>query len=127
MRGLEYLTTNGLGGLWRELRELVLAHAKEHPKGPAAWLQSVSPLWHLLGRVTFHLAETKRDPHHPFAFMATFTHRLSSQSRLQHLPLAEALKTYAGAGEQSRLAAHLCPPGPQPSHLTTTPLNSNHT
>src|SRR5216683_2944790 len=46
MRGLEYLTTNSLGRLWRELRELVVARAKEHPKGPAAWLQSVSPLWH---------------------------------------------------------------------------------
>ena len=41
--------------------------------------------------------------------MATFTHRLSSQAKLQHLPLADALKTYAGAREQAKLAALLEP------------------
>ncbi len=41
--------------------------------------------------------------------MATFTHRLSSQSRLQHLPLAEALRNYAGAKAQAQLAALLEP------------------
>src|SRR5262249_19661726 len=64
---------------------------------------------HLLGRVTFHLAENKRDPARPFAFLATFTHRLSSDAKLKHLPLAEALKTYAGAREQAKLAALLEP------------------
>jgi non-specific serine/threonine protein kinase len=63
----------------------------------------------LLGRVTFHLAENKGDPERPFAFLATFTHRLSGQSRLQHLPLAQALKTYADAREQVKLAALLEP------------------
>jgi non-specific serine/threonine protein kinase len=109
MRGLEYLTAERLAGLWQELRELVVARAKDHPEGPAAWLQSINPLWHLLGRVTFHLAENKRDPDRPFAFLATFTHRLTNQARLQHLPLAEALKSYAGAREQARLVALLEP------------------
>jgi hypothetical protein len=109
MRGLEYLTAEGLGRLWQELRDLVVARATEHAEGPAAWLQSVHPLWHLLGRVTFHLAENKRDPQRPFAFLATFTHRLTNQAKLQHLPLAEALKSYAGAGEQAKLATLLEP------------------
>jgi hypothetical protein len=109
MRGLEYLTSEHLVVFWQELRELVVARAKEHDGGPAAWLASVNPVWHLLGRVTFHLAENKRDPQRPFAFLATFTHRLSSQARLQHLPLAEALKSYAGAREQAKLVALLEP------------------
>lgn len=109
MRGLEYLTTERLGRLWRELRELVVARARAHPQGASAWLQSVNPLWHLLGRVTFSLAENKRDPQRPFAFLATFTHRLTNQSKLQHLPLAEALKAYASAKEQAKLATLLEP------------------
>ncbi len=109
MRGLEYLTPQLLGRLWGALRQLVVTRATEHPHGPAAWLQAVNPVWRFLGRVTFHLAENKRDPDRPFAFLATFTHRLSRQARLQHLPLAEALKTYAGAKEQAKLAALLEP------------------
>jgi non-specific serine/threonine protein kinase len=109
MRGLEYLSAERLRLLWRELRELVVARARQHAEGPAAWLRAVNPLWHLLGRVTFHLAENKGDPARPFAFLATYTHRLSGQSRLQHLPLGQALRTYAGAREQARLAALLEP------------------
>jgi hypothetical protein len=65
--------------------------------GLSGWLKSKNPLWHKVGRVTFHLAENKRDPHHPFAFLATHTHRLSDQGKPQHLPLARALQEYAGA------------------------------
>ena len=109
MRGLEYSSVDRLRALWRELRALAVDRAAAHRDGPAAWLQTVNPLWRLLGRVTFHLAENKRDPNRPFAFLATFTHRLSSQARLQHLPLAEALKTYAGAKDKAKLAALLEP------------------
>jgi non-specific serine/threonine protein kinase len=109
MRGLEYLTADVMRRFWRELRDLVLARAKAHSDGWEAFLRSVNPLWHLLGRVTFHLAENRRDPALPFAFLATYTHRMSSAARLKHLPLAEALKQYAGAKDQARLAALLAP------------------
>lgn len=109
MMGLEYLTAQLLQSLWSELRELALSRAAEFAEGPAAWLRSVNPLWHLLGRVTFHLAENKRDPQRPFAFLATYTHKLSGQAKLQHLPLADALKTYAGAKDQQKLESLLEP------------------
>ena len=109
MRGLEYLNAELLRGVWSELCQLAVARAKKHPQGPAAWLSKVNPLWHLLGRVTFHLAENKRDPASPFAFLATYTHRLSGQSRLQHLPLAEAVKTYVGANDRAKLESLLEP------------------
>jgi non-specific serine/threonine protein kinase len=109
MRGLEYLNPALMQTLWNELRDLAIARAKEFPDGPAAWLRSVNPVWHLLGRVTFHLAENKRDPQRPFAFLATYTHKMSGQSRLQHLPLAEALKAYAGAGDRQKLDSLLEP------------------
>ncbi|MFO0964932.1 MAG: hypothetical protein U0793_04990 [Gemmataceae bacterium] len=95
--------------LARPWRAAAVERARAFPGGAAAWLQSVHPLYHLLGRVTFHLAENKRDPNRPFAFLATFTHRLSSQARLQHLPLADALKTYASAKETASFTALLEP------------------
>jgi len=109
MRGLEYLTAGLLRNLWTELRDLVASQAAEFPEGAAAWLRIVNPLWHLLGRVTFHLAENKRDPERPFAFLATYTHRLSGQGKLQHLPLAQALKTYAGTQDRAKLESLLEP------------------
>ena len=32
-----------------------------HPGGAQAYLREKNPLWRLVGRVTFHLAENKRD------------------------------------------------------------------
>lgn len=109
MRGLEYLDPGLLRTIWDELRESATARAAEFPSGATAWLRSINPLWRALGRVTFHLAENKRDPERPFAFLATYTHKLSGQAKLQHLPLAQALKAYAGAGDQQKLASLLEP------------------
>ncbi len=75
----------------------------------AAWLKSRDPLWHTVGRVTFHLAENKRDEQRPFAFLATYTHRLSQGGKPQHLPLARALQEYAGAKNQTALSHLLAP------------------
>ncbi|HET6881418.1 MAG TPA: DEAD/DEAH box helicase [Pirellulales bacterium] len=109
MRGLEYLTFDVLRRLWHELAELVLGRAAEFEGGPQAFLRSVNPVWQSLGRVTFHLAENKRDPARPFAFLATYAHRVSAGAKLKHLPLADALKQYAGEKNQARLAALLEP------------------
>ncbi len=109
MRGLEYLTPDVLRGLWSDLQAMALDQAAAFSDGPAAYLRSVNPLWNLLGRVTFHLAENKRDPDRPFAFLATYTHRMSAKAKLQHLPLAEALKQYVGEKNQAKLAALLEP------------------
>src|SRR5205085_9217502 len=102
-------TVDLLRSSWSALRDLVAGQAATFPDGPGAYLQSVNPLWHLLGRVTFHLAENKRDADRPFALLATYTHQMGRSGRVQHLPLAEALRAYAGAGEQAKLTALLEP------------------
>jgi len=109
MRGLEYLNVELLRSHWQSLGEAFAARSRAFPQGPAAYLRSVNPLWHLLGRVTFHLAENKRQPERPFAFLATYTHELSGKAKLRHLPLADALKNYAGAGERAKLESLLEP------------------
>ncbi len=108
MRGLEYLTVPVLQEHWRQLRDLVVERAAACPGGPGAYLESLNPLWHLLGRVTFHLAENKRDPDLPFAFLATYTHQLT-KGKLRHLPLGQALREYAGANNRQQLNALLAP------------------
>ena len=109
MRGLEYLTPEVLRRLWDELAELVRRRGAETEGGLPAFLRAVNPFQHLLGRVTFHLAENKRDESRPFAFMATYSHRMSARAAVQHLPLAQALKQYAGERDQAKLAELLAP------------------
>jgi non-specific serine/threonine protein kinase len=109
MRGGEYLNAEVLARLWRSLDELVRVEIARHPQGAGAWLKASHPLWRMVGRVTFHLAENKRHPTHPFAFMASYASRISSQSRVQHLPLGRALQEYAGAGNKPALLNLLSP------------------
>ena len=109
MRGLEYLTPSVLQELWDELAELVRRRGAETDGGLPAFLRAVNPFQHLLGRVTFHLAENKRDENRPFAFLATYSHRMSAKAQVQHLPLAQALKQYAGERDQAKLAELLAP------------------
>ena len=60
MRGGEFLTSDLLEKLWREFGALVIRESAM--AGLSGWLKSKNPLWHTVGRVTFHLAENKRDP-----------------------------------------------------------------
>ena len=109
MRGLEYLNGAVLARLWDELDTHVHAAIAQAPGGAVAYLKSCHPVWNAVGRVTFHLAENKRNPAYPFAFLATYTHRISEQGKVQHLPLGRALEEYAGAKNRAALAALLSP------------------
>ena len=57
----------------------------------------------------FNLAENRRDEEAPFAFLATYTTRLSAAAKAQHLPLGKALQEYAGARNRDRLLSLLMP------------------
>jgi len=109
MRGLEYLTSDLLRSLWSELQSRFLDRAAVTDGGCRGLLLKLNPDAQLLGRVTFHLAENKRDPDLPFAFLATFAHQLSAKSQVQHLPLGEALRQYAAERDQAKLAELLIP------------------
>src|SRR6185312_5237518 len=109
MCGLEYLTADVLGRWWAELDEYVRGQIRSFPGSPQEYLRGKNPLWRLVGRVTFHLAENKRDEANPFAFLATYSSRLSAKGRLQHLPLKNALQEYAGAKHKEALLSLLQP------------------
>jgi len=116
MMGLEYLSGAVLQAWWRELDAYVRGQIRDAAVGTAGaanaaavWLRERNPLWRLVGRVTFHLAENKRDEQCPFAFMASYASRLSAQGRVQHVPLGRALQEYAGAKNRQALIALLSP------------------
>jgi hypothetical protein len=109
LRGLEYLSTNVLASWWRDLDALSRAEAGRFPGGASSWLAERNPQWRFVGRVTFHLAENKRSPASPFAFLATYTSQLSAQGRPQHQPLGRALQEYAGAKNRQALLKLLMP------------------
>lgn len=109
MRGLEFLTNELLRTLWIELLAGFLQRAHDTADGCRGLLLKLNPDAQLLGRVTFHLAENKRDPERPFAFMATYAHRLSAKSQVQHLPLGEALRQSAAERDQAKLTELLVP------------------
>jgi superfamily II DNA or RNA helicase len=109
MQGGEYLGPEVLRAWWSELDTHVRTEIEQHPGGLQAYLSERNPQWRLVGRVTLHLAENKRDPDHPFAFLATYIPKLSAQGRVQHEPLGKALKEYAGAKNRSVLLSLLVP------------------
>ncbi len=109
MQGCEYLTPEVLSTWWTELGTLVGAEAGQHEGGLQGYLSARNPQWRLVGRVTLHLAENKRDPEHPFAFLATYVPYLSGQGRVQHQPLGKALQEYAGAKNRTALLSLLQP------------------
>jgi non-specific serine/threonine protein kinase len=109
MPGGEYLNAAVLAALWEKIDTACRAEFAAAKQTLQEFLKGRNPAWHLVGRVHFNLAENRSDEEAPFAFIATYTTRLSAQSRAQHMPLAEALREYAGAKNKARLLSLLKP------------------
>ena len=109
MTGAEYLTPLVLQSLWNALDTAFRLELSESKTSVQEFLKHKSPAWHLVGRVHFNLAENRKDDEAPFAFLATYTTRLSAHAKAQHLPLGRALSEYAGAANKSRLLSLLLP------------------
>ncbi|HEY6255023.1 MAG TPA: DEAD/DEAH box helicase [Xanthobacteraceae bacterium] len=109
MIGAEYLTSSVLADLWRVMDAACDSELAEAKASVQEFLKSRHPAWNLVGRVHFNLAENRKDEEAPFAFLATYTTRLSAQAKAQHLPLGKALAEYAGAKNRERLLSLLMP------------------
>jgi len=107
MTGGEYLTADVLVTVWGELPGAVEAELRGQTV--AAWLKKSGGAFSEVGRVTFHLAESKATPETPFAFLATYTTKLSETGRVQHVPIGRALKDSATASDRNALLALLEP------------------
>ena len=109
MTGAEYLTASVLQSLWQELHIAFGLELSESKCGVQEFLKRCNAAWNLVGRVHFNLAENRKDDAAPFAFLATYTTRLSAHAKAQHLPLGQALGEYAGAANKDRLLSLLLP------------------
>jgi len=109
MRGVEYLNQETLTALWQALIQTLQTELIHFNGTIAAYLEAHHTAWHKIGRVCFHLAENKNNSDYPFAFLATYTSRLSSTAIVQHLPLGRALQEYAGEQKRTHLLALLLP------------------
>jgi non-specific serine/threonine protein kinase len=109
MTGVEYLTESVLRELWAAIDAGFRLELSESKESIQNFLKRKNPAWNLVGRVHFNLGENRKDEEAPFAFLATYTTRLSAQAKAQHLPLGRALGEYAGAANKPRLLSLLLP------------------
>src|SRR5208282_5364935 len=109
MPGAEYLTSSVLRDLWADMATATTVSVAAAGTDLQAFLKALNPAWNLVGRVHFNLAENRGDPEAPFAFMATYTTRLSAQGKALHASLGEALREYSGAANREKLLALLLP------------------
>jgi superfamily II DNA or RNA helicase len=109
MTGGEYVDAEMLAEQWRALDAAFHAELRAHGGSVAELLQARHAAWRLVGRVHFNLAENRGDDEAPFAFLATYTTRLSARATAQHVALGQALREYAGARAKAQLAALLEP------------------
>jgi superfamily II DNA or RNA helicase len=109
MMGAEYLTASVLAKLWGEIDSAFDSELAEAKLPVQEFLKTRHPAWNLVGRVHFNLAENRKDEEAPFAFLATYTTKLSAEAKAQHLPLGKALQEYSGARNRERLLSLLMP------------------
>ena len=109
MVGAEYLTAGVLAHLWQAMDGAFNDELAQSKLSLQDFLKSRNPAWNLIGRVHFNLAENRKDETAPFAFMATYTTKLSTLAKPQHVPLGKALQEYAGARNRERLLSLLTP------------------
>ena len=109
MQGGEYMQPDVLIALWKATERALEIELSESNLPLQDFLKARNSRWRLVGRVHFNLAENRRDPDYPFAFMATYTSGLSADGVLRHLPLGQALREYAGIGDKAKLLQLLAP------------------
>jgi non-specific serine/threonine protein kinase len=109
MTGWEYFTANVLSKLWAELDAALRADLAASKLKLQDFIKSRYPAWNLVGRVYFNLAENRKDMEAPFAFLATYTSRLSAHGKAQHLPLSQALAEFSDGKSKAQLLSLLLP------------------
>ncbi|HBQ63956.1 MAG TPA: ATP-dependent helicase [Clostridiales bacterium] len=95
LHGLEWLDQNWIRQVWKNLELAFSKEIKEYPGTAADYLTSRSPHLHPVGRVFFHLVESRKEEA-PFAFLATYSAGAGENGKTKHLPLKNALVEFKG-------------------------------
>ncbi len=99
MPGSEYLTSDILQTLWTRLNQAYQGQIKAFSGSVETFIGALSSKVHLVGRVFFHLVESKQEET-PFAFLATYSTGLNEKGQSKHLPLKHALAEYGNNSRQ---------------------------
>ena len=109
MKGADYLVPETFLALWAQIEDAAKTELAASGGSLQGFLEAKYPAWNLVGRVYFNLAENRKDADYPFAFLATYTARLSATGAAQHLPLSQALKEFSGGKKKAELLSLLVP------------------
>ncbi len=93
MLGAEYINKIFLTEIWSKLNSEYRKEIKVFKGTVSDFIKTYSPDIHLVGRVFFHLVESKKE-NYPFAFLATYSIELNNQGKSKHVPLKYALTEY---------------------------------
>jgi len=91
--GVEHLNQNWIKTIWTKLNQVFGKKIKTYKGSVAEFFYSYNPNVHLVGRVFFHLVESKKEEY-PFAFLATYSTDVTKDGKSKHLPLKNALVEY---------------------------------
>lgn len=109
MTGAEYLRPEILRALWADIEIALKGELAAGAQSLQDFFKAKHPAWNLVGRVHFNLAENRKDPDAPFAFLATYTSRLSAHGKVQHLALSQAMAEFSGGRKKAQLLSLLQP------------------
>lgn len=107
--GSEYINGESLKNIWQEISLELIQDIKKSKKTVEEYFASKHEHVSLMGKVWFHLAENKNNEETPFAFLATYSHKVSENGKSQHLPLNRALETYSSRNDRQVLLRLLSP------------------
>ncbi|MBF0388007.1 MAG: DEAD/DEAH box helicase [Candidatus Omnitrophica bacterium] len=109
MRGGEYCDMECFVYLWNSIACAFHLEILQSKKKISDFLAARHSGWSILGKVCFHLAESKKTDAAPFAFLATFVNDLNKDGRSRHLPLGQAMNEFGGARNNAQLLRVLAP------------------
>ena len=102
--GGEYLDLATVDLLWHSIAAAIQSWQNQHQKPLQELLAAHHAAWDTLGRVCLSVAEHAADPDKPFAFVATYTLRLSLGAKPQHALLGRVLKDLVAKGQDAGVA-----------------------
>ena len=93
--GFEFITVSWLEVIWDKLAGTLENELTDFDGSAAQYLLAWNSRINVVGRVFFHLVENK-SADHPFAFLATYSRKIQGGSKVEHVPLQNALQEYEG-------------------------------
>jgi len=95
LSGAEYLDSAWILSIWERLNKSFRKMILDYKGTVMDFFAGFNPNIHLVGRVFFHLVESKKEEY-PFAFLATYAAEVSKMGVSKYLPFKNALIEYEG-------------------------------